>query len=314
MPSTFDPSRRRVLRSGAIGAATVGLGPLLLAACGGSEPDPAAAPVLVALFSPNRVIAAGRPQRLPFGLVDTEAVTSLPDDAEIGVTIRSGDTVIDTTTARSHVVTHDHPEGNGEVPHEHADLARYFAVRTNLPEPGIYDLDVDLGASVASLAVQAFDPDEIRVLLPGEAMPAITTPTVDDPGSIEVLCTRLPEPCPFHDHSVDQLLGARRPMAVLVATPSLCQTAYCGPVVDTLMELAPDSPGVDLVHLEVYENPESAGWDYTNPEMRVLPALDELGLDFEPSLFLVDSAGVIADRIDNVFDVEELRVALASLS
>ncbi len=312
MPPTFDPGRRRVLRSGALGAAVVGFGPLL-AACG-SEPDPAAAPVLVALFSPNRVIAAGRPQRLPFGLVDTEAVTSLPDDVEIAVTVRSGDAVIDTTTARSHVVTHDHPEGNGDVPHEHADLARYFAVRTTLPEPGIYDLDVDLGTSVASLAVQAFDPEEIRVLLPGETMPAITTPTEADPGDLEVLCTRLPQPCPFHERSVDEVVGAGRPLALLVATPSLCQTAYCGPVVDTLIELAPDFPGVDMVHLEVYENPEEAGWDYTNPSIRLVPAVDELGLEFEPSLFLVGADGVIVDRIDNVFDVEELRAALAALS
>ncbi len=310
-------SRRAFLRDtgiGGLGLATFGLaGGLGLSACGSSDPETAVlAPQIVRLFSSDQVIAAGIPQRLPFGLIDNGQVL-VGEDAAVPVRIFSDGNLLEETTASSRITSHDHPEGNGDSDHEHSDLARYFAVRTVLPEPGIYDLEVDLGDQTATLAVQAFDPTDIDVLLPGQPFPAIPTATTADPLGIELLCTRLPEPCTFHEHSADEILAQGRPMAVLVATPSLCFTAYCGPVLDSLIEIAPKFPDVEMVHLEVYANPESVGMDYTDPDIIVADAVASLGLEFEPSLFLVGSDGVVADRIDNVYDVTELETALALL-
>ncbi len=45
-----------------------------------------------------------------------------------------------------------------------------------------------------------------------------------------------------------------------------------------------------------------------------MSSVQELGLTFEPSLFLVDPDGIVADRIDNVFDDLELRQGLAAIA
>lgn len=302
--------RRSFLRMGAVGVGGLSFGGLL-AACSSADAGPP--PQLVSLFSPDRVIVAGRTQRLPFGIVDpSDSLTA--DDLEVTVRVRQLDTVIDESTASSRIVTHDHPDGNGEADHEHSDLQRYFAVRTTLPEPGIYDLDVDIQGTVVSLAVQAFAESDVGVLLPDDPFPPLVTPTEADPLGLEQLCTRLPETCSFHERTAAEILAAGEPMALLVATPSLCFTAYCGPVLDTLIELAPKYPSIAMVHLEVYENPESVGFDYRSPDIRVVQAVADLGLEFEPSLFLVDRNGIVAERIDNVFDNAELDTALAAIA
>lgn len=320
--SRFPPrvSRRRFLL-GALAAGT--LGPAVATACSssGDGSGAAAGPQLVHLFSPDHVIAAGMPQRVPFGVVaDPAARLDLADDAELAVRVLAGDDVVDETTVVGRVVDHDHVGPAADDPdHQHADLFRYFALRTVLPEPGIYDVEVRFDASTtARLPVQAFEPATVAVPLAGDALPVVSTPTTSDPAGIDPICTRSPDPCPFHELDVAEVLAAGRPLALLVATPALCATAYCGPVVDTLIEAiaAGGTAYGDLaaVHLEVYANASEVDGNYGDPALRIATPVAELGLEFEPSLFLVDRAGVVVDRIDNIFDRTELDGALAGIT
>lgn len=286
----------------------------LLAACGLASTDsaPSARPQLVSLFSSDHVIAAGVPQRIPFAVVDIGDL-DLGESAEVLVTVRTEDEVLSTIAVTGRVVDHDHPSGTDDG-HEHADLLRYYALRAELPTPGIYDLEVEFGqGAVGTLPVQAFDTNDIRLPLIGDSLPPIATPTFGAPEGISPLCTRAPEPCPFHTDDVADLLAAGQPIALLVATPALCRTAYCGPVLETLIAEAPDFPDVSFVHLEVYANAEDVDGNYDDPTIELAKPVLELGLEFEPSLFVVDEAGVVVDRIDNIFDRDELHEALEGL-
>ena len=317
-------SRRRFLAGaarltgGAVGFTTLGT---TLAACGDDTPsggvggpDGGPAPIiLVHLFSTNRVIAAGLAQRIPFAVVNQGDV-DLRDDVELPVRVLDGDSVVDETTVVGRVVNHDHVDPDIDPDHQHADLLRYFALRTTLPEAGVYDIEVDFGPSgLATLPVQCFDPAEISVVLPGQEAPALVTPTVDEAAGVSPICTRAPEPCPFHGLTLADALAAGRPVALLVATPALCQTAYCGPVLETLIEEAPTAPEVTPIHLEFYANADEVAGNYDDDSLRLADQVTALGLDFEPSLVLIGSDGVIVDRIDNLFDAAELRSALATL-
>ncbi len=309
-PSSFL-SRRRFL----FGVGALGVGGVSLAACSGSASGVGASgdgPQLVNLFSPDHVIAAGREQRIPFAVVESTGL-GVNDGAAVPVSVMFDGEVIDELTVVGRVVEHDHVSPETDPNHQHANLLRYYALRASFPQPGVYDLQVDFGSDrVASLPVQAFDPAEVAVAMVGEELPAIITPTADAPEGIRPLCTRAPEPCPFHTLSVDEALG--RPLALLVATPALCTTAYCGPVLETLIAEAADFADVTMVHLEVYANAADVGGNYDDPALAVAEPVNQLGLAFEPSLFLVDAAGVIVDRIDNLFDRTELRASLDSLN
>lgn len=288
-----------------------GLAPAV-AACS-SAGSAAPAPTLVHLFSSDHVIAAGRPQRIPFAVVDTGAVR-LVDDEQLAVTVLDNDgNVVDTVTVVGRIVEHDHV-GEEDPDHQHADLLRYFSLRTTLPEVGVYDIEVDFGdAGRSRLPIQSFDPSSVKVVLPGDPMPRISTPTFDHPEGIDPICTQWPEPCPFHTIDAADAIGSGRPVALLVATPALCATAYCGPVVDTMIENAPDFPDIDFVHLEFWANAAEVDNNYGDPDLRLAQPVADLGLTFEPSLFLVGPDGVLVDRIDNIFDVPEFRAGLDAL-
>lgn len=263
------------------------------------------------LFSSDGVIVAGIEQRLPFGLVDNGAPV-VGEGAAVDVRVLFDGELLEEVQVPSRVVNHDHPDGQADIPHEHADILRYFPLRTTLPEPGIFDLEVSIQGQTVNLPVQAFDPTEVRIVTPGQVFPALATPTLAAPEPMDSICTLFEGPCPFHEHSVDEILADGDPMAFLIATPQFCSTAYCGPVVETLIEAAAGFPSVRPVHLEVYENTDDANGTLTN--LIAAPQLAEIGLDFEPSLFLVDREGVLVDRIDNVFDRAELELALASIA
>ncbi len=309
---TFD--RRRFLRTSLYGLGAIGTGIAFTACSDDSDAAPDLSPTLVALYNPARVIVAGQEQRIPFGLVDQgQPVTDTGESLTVEVTL-DGD-VIDEVVVEGRIVSHDHPDGgDGEPGHEHSDILRYFALRTTLPEPGIYDLITTVDGQRVSLPVQAFDPEEAAVVLVGEPLPAVVTATVNDPLDVDPLCTRRPDPCEFHNRTAAEVVEAGEPLALLIATPLLCATSYCGPVLDVLIRTVDDFPTVVPVHVEVYANAADVDFNLLDPDITPAAALGELGLDFEPSLFLVDRDGIVVERIDNVFDDLELKEGLAKIA
>ena len=160
------------------------------------------------------------------------------------------------------------------------------------------------------MPIQIFDSEDARVLLPGNQFPLVETPTVENPAGVDRLCTRT-EQCPFHTTSAADLLANNTPFALLVATPALCSTAYCGPVLETLIDVhAASASKPAIVHVEVYANSEEVNGNFSDPAIELAPAVIDLGLQFEPSLFVVSGDGVLLDRIDNLFDASEAADAL----
>lgn len=145
----------------------------------------------------------------------------------------------------------------------------------------------------------------------GQPVPRVQTPSPGDAAGLEVVCTRSPEPCPWHDVSLDQALGRGRPLALVVATPAFCQTATCGPVLDVVLKAAPPfADRVGFVHLEVYAA-RPTGPEVTRTPLS--PAVKAFGLASEPNLFLVGPDGTVRERIDGLFGTTEVTQALQRL-
>jgi hypothetical protein len=268
---------------------------------------------LVALYDPSKILVAGLEQRVPFALVE-DGTSELDDDAQLPVSVLFKNKVVSELTVRAHVVKHDHTAVEAKTNHDHSNLYRYFPLRTSFEVPGIYDLNVNLGRTTAPLTLQVFDRSEVKIPLPGEAMPDIVTPTDADPEPlVDNICTNV-KPCGLHKHSVKQMLDLARPFVFLVATPAFCNTAYCGPVLDTLLAVKDDFPQLTFIHAEVYENSKEVKGDFGDPNIREARYIKDLKLPFEPSLFLVDKGGTIVDRIDNIYDEKELRSVLTVIS
>jgi hypothetical protein len=139
----------------------------------------------------------------------------------------------------------------------------------------------------------------------GERPPKITTLTAADVGNdLEKIDTRVP---PDQMHKVDfaEVLG-KKPIVLVFATPALCQSRVCGPVVDVAQQVADKyEPRADFIHQEVYVDNEIP--------KGLRPQLKAFHLPTEPWTYLIGKEGVIKDRLSGAYGVDELEEAMQTI-
>jgi hypothetical protein len=179
-----------------------------------------------------------------------------------------------------------------------------YVARIPFKSPGDYEV---LGVTRLDQRVVGSMPVMVRVgraKAPpqvGDPAPRVHTPTSADVGKLSAIDTRDP-PSDLHDEDLADVLG-RRPVLLLFATPRLCPSRVCGPVVDVLAQLKADEPdAAAYIHMEIFnDNKREAGQR---------PQVLAYGLPSEPWLFAIDADGRVAARIEGAFSLEEARAAL----
>jgi hypothetical protein len=285
---------RRAFLAGSAGMA-------LLAACGGGDGDdggtatttlPATEPAIgVSLikFFGDDFLVPGIPQRATFGVGDAEGVVSddVPDSLEFTI-LSEGAAIGAPMTVPSH------REG---VPRP------YFPVRFTAPQAGFYTVKTVIDGQPVEASFGVVDRAGLSLPQIGEPLPAVETPTVTDGRGVDPICTADTQ-CPLHEVSLTQALTEGRPVALLVSTPKFCQVAICGPVLDVLLDQQAAFPEVRMIHAEVY----------TDETIETLaPVIEAMGLTYEPALFVTGRDGVLAARLDNIYDSVELAATLQSV-
>jgi hypothetical protein len=285
-------SRRRFLAGGGALA-----GAVLLGGCGdddGSTPstEPSGDLALVQFFA-AATLAAGAEARAPFGVADADGLLSL-DDTPPALSVTMLDPAGEEIGATFDLTRH-----------AEALPRAYFPLRFTPTEPGIYTARTEVRGQALEMAILVDAPDDVVVVGAGDELPLVETPTTTDAHGVDPICTRDPV-CPLHEVTAAEALEEDRPLALLVSTPAFCQLAICGPVLDVLLDVTGDVEDVRFLHAEVYAHPE-VDTDTS------APVVDALGLTFEPCLFLVGADGVVAERLDTIYDRAELTEALARL-
>jgi hypothetical protein len=268
-------------------AASGGL--LLAAACGGSNGNGGSASGdLSALLLASDLYASPDPQRIAFALAEGEGFASGPPaKLAFGAQGESPGRPVDTVL---------HARG---LPKRRG----IYTADVTLPQAGAYLGVVEVaGRGDASLAFQV--QETAKAPVPGQPAPRAASPTLANPLGVDPICTRNP-PCPLHDASLDTLIGAGKPVVVMLATPARCESRYCGPVLDDLLTLVDEyRDRVTIVHVEIYKN-------LTGSEL--VPTVEAWGIQTEPWLFAVDATGNVTARLDGAFGHDEQRQLLQRL-
>ncbi len=141
----------------------------------------------------------------------------------------------------------------------------------------------------------------------GQKVPRIHTLTpADVGGDVKKIDTRLP-PAPqlLRDDFADVL--GRKPIVITFATPQLCQTRVCGPVVDIVAQVqAKVGDKVSFIHQEVYAD--------NDPNKGIRPQLTAFHLRSEPWTYVIDRAGRVSSRFEGAFSAGELERAVAKVT
>lgn len=137
----------------------------------------------------------------------------------------------------------------------------------------------------------------------GDRAIKVHTQTGDDVGgNLAKLSTRVPPPREMLDTDFAEVLG-KKPVVLLFATPALCKSRTCGPVVDIAEQVrAQNGKGVTFIQQEIYQD--------NDPGKPLRSQVTRWRLKTEPWAFVIDRRGRIAARFEGVFSVGELARAV----
>lgn len=327
MLSDLDPLRSRVLdrraflrgsvAASAAGAAVYALG------CGGDGSDsptatagaartPATTPAagILTPYILTSEFVAGQPSRFLLGLLDDNG--DLVRNATVGLQYFSlgadGSTGTLRAEGQASYIELEVPEQASDFGAELGEQVGFYGTGITFDSAGRWAARIAAtppGASDAVAVDAAFDVfDAYRIPALGSVPPASQNDTFDTNSNIGSLCSRDPA-CALHDKVIADYLGRGRPLVVQFSTPAFCETRFCGPVLDVLLEEAPAyEDRVDFIHIEVWQ-------DFQLQQYRA--ATREWNLPTEPITFFMRADGTIASYLESVFSGGELTAALDAL-
>jgi hypothetical protein len=254
----------------------------------------------------SSVFVAGRENRLAFGVIDRSAgflyaptavyVARTPDSRARGPYLAPAD-----------VLLTDVPFRSKQAATEQDPFAAVYGAHVPFTRPGNYSvMSVSLvgGKPVAAPGqVTVASAGQDRIPDVGEKAPAVETDTIASArGDLAAIDTRQPPSADLHRESLAEVLG-KKPVALLFATPQLCQSRVCGPVVDEALQLkAKYGDRMAFIHQEVYvEN---------NPSKGLREPLRKFHLATEPWLFVMGRDGRITARLEGSFGLDAFENAL----
>jgi hypothetical protein len=193
-----------------------------------------------------------------------------------------------------------------------------YQTHVDFDRPGMWTVRVDVtladgdrlqGAATFHVA------EEPQVVAVGDPAPATDNLTLDSDVPAVAIDSRaqddhaeIPDP-ELHRITVVEAIRLGRPAVVVISTPTYCVSQFCGPITETVEDMAAQYSDVaEFIHIEVWQhfddeilNDAAAAWIQTE------------GGGNEPWVFLIGSDGTISARWDNVLDAEELRGLLDGL-
>jgi hypothetical protein len=144
---------------------------------------------------------------------------------------------------------------------------------------------------------------------PGEDDKAISVHTqtlTDVGGDAAALDTRRPFAKDLLETDLADVLG-KKPVVITFATPLLCASRVCGPVVDIVEQVKATAPkGVAFIHQEIYKD------NQVNKGVRSPVAAWKLAS--EPWTFVIDRSGKVSSRFEGAYSVGELQRAVAKVT
>jgi hypothetical protein len=250
------------------------------------------------------VFIAGQENRVAFGVIDDQAGFVYGKTA-LYVARTPGSPAKGPYVAPADVLVTEAPYRSQQAATEADPFAAVYAAQVPFAKPGKYAVmavTIVGGKPVAAPSqVEVISKADDRIPEVGEPAPKVTTDSVASAGgNVEAIDTRRPT-SDMHANFADQV--GKKPVALLFATPQLCQSRVCGPVVDVGLQLrARYGDQVEFIHQEVYTD--------NDPNKGLREPLQEFKLPTEPWLFVVGKDGRITARLEGSFGLNAFEQAL----
>jgi hypothetical protein len=207
------------------------------------------------------------------------------------------------------------PAGATDDTSPRSDLPGTYATQLDIPSVGnwLVGVVVDQGSTLLCGMANLVATDQAIPAALGSKAISVKTPVATTERALRMIDTRDP-PSPLHYISLDKALKNGKPTVVTFATPLLCTSMLCGPVVDEVLLLF-EKLGADkanFIHVEEF----LPGDDFTPPPATLenqSPAFKAYGFTTEPWTLVIDPKGIIRARFEGPVTVAMLETALQPL-
>lgn len=252
------------------------------------------APLAVVANAPG-TFDVGEPQRLLVGLVDSETAAFLasPDLEATGVLIAPD------TTER---------EVSAEFLWTVPDRVGIYLIRDTFDQEGTWWVKLRPQGMTESMQASFIVGNDDPMPGIGDQAVSIETRTTAEHQLSEISSDPDPDPS-FYELSLDQALSNGQPTVVVFASPAFCTSQTCGPMLDQVENVADQYPGVNFLHVEIYENLDAETFE----DLRISEAVSAWGLPSEPWVFVMDSQGTVSSRFEGALGDGEIEEALAKV-
>lgn len=174
-------------------------------------------------------------------------------------------------------------------------------------QPGVWEVTVfgdgvDLGATLIEVVAES---DVPRIGDPAPQSETLTGVTADE---IAAISTDLQPDPSFYDLTIAEAVTNGTPSVVAFVTPAFCQTALCGPTLETVKAATAGRADIDVLHVEPFDLQLAPLGDLTP-----VPVMAEWGLVTEPWVFVIDGDGTVTASFEGIIGQAELDAALAAL-
>jgi hypothetical protein len=265
---------------------------LLLGACSSG----AGTPLGIVASSPAS-IGVGE-QRVMFGLIDQETNEYLASpDHPATVTLRDENGAPIETYPTEFMWTVE-------------DVRGLYVARMVIPGAATYQVTLDAEGFDTAGPMGLVAVEDPSVIEAGDKAPASDTRVSADNPDLSVISSD-PDPDPaMYEVSVAEAVTRGKAAVIAFATPGFCVSATCGPLLDQVKGLRDSYPGVDFIHVEIYDDLQVTD----QSELTPVPAVAEWGLPSEPWVFVVDSTGTVTASFEGAASDEELNSAIAAVA
>lgn len=182
-----------------------------------------------------------------------------------------------------------------------------YIAQVQFDQPGTWGVEVNGTAGDRPLSTTRIQftvkpkGDTPAIGAPAPRSKNLTRRDVDDIRKIDSGST----PNDMHELTIAEAIEQDKPLAILFASPGFCVTQTCAPELGEVQKLkAKYGQLANFVHVEIFKDPMSR---------TPYETVTEWGLTSEPWVFLVDRAGLVAEKFEGPAPFAELEQALQRL-
>jgi hypothetical protein len=203
---------------------------------------------------------------------------------------------------------HVHPDGTRHVHGETTDVRGIYVAQVAFGRPGAWGVEVLARRDDGSAEATRFSVDVLavpRTPALGAAAPRSRNLVAGDVSDLRQIDSSEPPDPRLHQVRIADAIAQGKPQVIVFASPRLCTSRVCGPVVDVVRTLIPGyGDRVVFVHQEVW--PRDSYQQFT-------PTVKEWNLRSEPWIFLVDGTGIIQAKFEGLTTRRELEAAVGRM-